>query len=45
MKVTLDGVQLKPALALGSWVAFTNTGHGGTVMGDLVLLSTEVGPL
>lgn len=45
LKVTLDGVPIKPALALGSWVAFTNTGHGGTVMGDLVLLPTEVGPV
>src|SRR5204862_3331958 len=42
LKVTLDGVQIKPALALGSWVAFTNSDHGGTVMGDLVLLPTEV---
>jgi hypothetical protein len=45
LKVTLDGVQIKPALALGSWLAFTNDGHGGTVMGDLVLLPTEVGPV
>jgi len=43
LKVTLDGVQIKSALALGSWLAFTNSGHGGTVMGDLVLLPTEVG--
>src|SRR3954462_1751138 len=45
LKVTLDGVQIKPALALGSWVAFTNSDHGGTVMGDLVLLPTEVAPV
>jgi len=45
LKVTLDGVQIKPALALGSWVAFANSGQGGTVMGDLVLLPTEVGPV
>ena len=30
LKVTLDGVQIKPARALGSWVAFTNSDHGGT---------------
>ena len=45
LKVTLDGVQIKPALALGSWVAFTNGAHGGAVMGDLVLLATEVAPV
>jgi Domain of Unknown Function (DUF1259) len=45
LKVTLDGVQIKPALALGSWLAFANDTHGGTVMGDLVLLPAEVGPV
>jgi len=43
LKVTLDGVQIKPALALSSWIAFTNGDYGGTAMGDLVLLPTEVG--
>jgi biotin operon repressor len=42
IKATLDGVELKPAFALGSWLAFTNAGNHGAVMGDLVLLSTEV---
>jgi hypothetical protein len=45
LKVTLDGVEIKPALALGSWLAFTKSGHGGAVMGDLVLLPTEVNPV
>ncbi len=46
LKVTLDGVMLKPALALGSWLAFV--GHGQNqvmVMGDLVLTDTEVNPI
>jgi hypothetical protein len=43
--VTLDGVQLKPALALGSWAAFQPTDHGILVMGDLVLLEREVNPV
>jgi hypothetical protein len=43
--VTLDGVTIKPALALGGWVAF-KPAHGGTmVMGDLVLLETEINPV
>lgn len=43
MDVTVEGVQLKPALALGSWVAFKPMASGRTmVMGDLVLAETEV---
>ncbi|HEU0150430.1 MAG TPA: DUF1259 domain-containing protein [Bradyrhizobium sp.] len=45
LAVTLDGVTIKPALALGGWVAF-KPAHGGTmVMGDLVLLETEINPV
>ena len=45
LKVTLDGVEIKPALALGSWLAFRKMGSQGMVMGDLVLLTTEVTPV
>ena len=45
LKVTLDGVEIKPALALGSWLAFRKTGNEGMVMGDLVLLVSEVTPV
>ena len=45
LKVTVGGVELKPALALGSWVAFTKTGDMTTVMGDLVLTEDEVTPV
>jgi Domain of Unknown Function (DUF1259) len=45
LNVTLDGVTIKPALALGGWVAFKPM-HGDTmVMGDLVLLETEINPV
>jgi hypothetical protein len=45
LEVTLDGVAIKPAFALGGWVAFKPM-HGGTmIMGDLVLLETEVNPV
>ena len=45
LTVTLDGVTIKPALALGGWVAF-KPAHGGTmIMGDLVLLETEINPV
>jgi hypothetical protein len=36
LKVTLDGVELKPGFALGSWIAFEKMGEEGMVMGDLV---------
>jgi hypothetical protein len=45
LKVTVDGVQVKPALALGSWLAFSNPGQGAMVMGDLVLAEDEVSPV
>jgi Domain of Unknown Function (DUF1259) len=45
LTVTLDGVTIKPALALGGWVAFKPM-HGETmVMGDLVLLEAEINPV
>src|ERR1051326_1049090 len=45
LKVTVGGVELKPALALGSWVAFKKTGDMTMVMGDLVLTEDEVTPV
>src|SRR6266851_2580604 len=45
IKATLDGVELKPGFALGSWLAFTRTGKDGMVMGDLVLTMDEVNPV
>jgi hypothetical protein len=46
LAVTLDGVTIKPALALGSWAAFKEIGGGHVMaMGDLVLLESEVTPV
>ena len=45
LKVTLDGVELKPGFALGSWLAFQKMGDQGMVMGDLVLTMDEVAPV
>jgi hypothetical protein len=46
LQVTVAGVAVKPALALGSWVAFKRVAGGHTmVMGDLVLGENEVGPV
>ncbi len=45
LKVTLDGVEIKPAFALGGWVAFKPAHGGAMVMGDLVLLESEIAPV
>jgi hypothetical protein len=45
LKVTLEGVTIKPALALGGWVAFAPMDGEAMVMGDLVLLDTEITPV
>jgi hypothetical protein len=45
LKVTLDGVEIKPGFALGSWLAFKPMGNTAMVMGDLVLTGDEVNPV
>jgi len=45
LHVVVHGVVIKPALALGSWAAFSGTDENATVMGDLVLLQGEVNPV
>ncbi|MCA6109444.1 DUF1259 domain-containing protein [Bradyrhizobium cenepequi] len=45
LHVTLDGVAIKPALALGGWVAFAPVNGQAMVMGDLVLLESEITPV
>ena len=45
LTVTLDGVTIRPALALGGWVAFKPAHGGAMAMGDLVLLETEIDPV
>src|SRR4029077_13154096 len=45
LRVTASGVAIKPALALGGWVAFKRTGSDAMAMGDLVLAEREVTPV
>jgi hypothetical protein len=45
LHVVAHGVKIKPALALGSWVAFADEGDHAMAMGDLVLLPSEVNPV
>src|SRR5216683_1052599 len=45
LQVSLDGVAIKPTLALGGWVAFAPMHGEAMVMADLVLLETEITPV
>jgi hypothetical protein len=45
LNVTLDGVTIKPTFALGGWVAFVPAHGNVMIMGDLVLLETEINPV
>jgi len=45
LTVTVDGIQLKGPLALGTWIAFAPMGSQAQVMGDLVLTDTELNPV
>ena len=45
MRVTAAGVAIRPAFALGSWIAFKAHGEGAVATGDLVLKAEEMGPV
>ena len=45
LAVQVDGVAVRPVLALGSWLAFAEHGGMTEVMGDLVLTQAEVNPV
>jgi hypothetical protein len=45
LDVNANGVKLKPAFALGSWIAFKQTAGPAMMAGDLVLTEEEVGPV
>jgi biotin operon repressor len=45
LKVTLDGVAIKPGFALGGWLAFAPAGDQAMVMGDLVMTQDEINPV
>jgi hypothetical protein len=45
LHVTVDGVAIKPSLALGGWVAFKPAHGGAMAMGDVVLLDSEITPV
>jgi len=44
IKATVTGVRMNPELGLTAWAAFTRAGDHTMVMGDIVLLESEVNP-
>jgi len=42
LKVKVGDISVEPALALTSWIAFKKTGEHSMMMGDLVLLDSEI---
>ena len=45
LAVSAAGVRLTPPLGLTSWASFLRAGNRAMVMGDLVLLETEINPV
>ena len=45
ISLTLGGVNVSPAVALGTWAGFAGTPDSAMLMGDLVLLSSELKPV
>ena len=45
IKATVAGVRMNPELGLTAWAAFTRAGDHTTVMGDIVMLESEVNPV
>lgn len=45
LKLTIAGVKMTPALGLTSWAAFKPVEGGVMVMGDTVVLESQVGPV
>jgi len=45
LQVSVDGIPIRPTLALGGWAAFQPMHGEAMVMGDLVLLDTEINPV
>jgi len=45
LSVMVDGFKIIPAMGLGTWVAFTPSGNGAMVMGDIVVTETDLKPI
>jgi hypothetical protein len=45
LSIIVDSFKIIPAMGLGTWVAFTPTGSGAMIMGDIVVTETDLKPV
>lgn len=45
LDASVDGFEIIPPMGMGSWVVFTPAAEGAVVMGDVVVLEDEIGPV
>jgi hypothetical protein len=45
LSIVVDGFKIIPAMGLGTWVAFTPSHNGAMVMGDIVVIETDLKPV
>ena len=45
LNVEVDGFKIIPPMGLGTWIAFTPSKDGAMIMGDIVLVETDVKPV
>ncbi|QEC56921.1 DUF1259 domain-containing protein [Flavisolibacter ginsenosidimutans] len=45
LSITVDGFKIIPAMGLGTWIAFTPSGNGAMIMGDVVVTETDLKPV
>ena len=45
LNVEVDGFKIIPPMGLGTWIAFTPSKEGAMIMGDIVLVETDVKPV
>jgi len=45
LNVEVDGFKIIPPMGLGTWIAFTASKEGAMIMGDIVLVETDVKPV
>jgi hypothetical protein len=45
LNVEVDGFKIIPFMGLGSWIAFTPSGDGAMIMGDIILTENDLKPV
>jgi hypothetical protein len=45
LSIEVDGFKIIPAMGLGTWIAFTPSGKGAMIMGDIVLTEADLKPV